>query len=69
MVKNCDDDDQKEYDNYLSDMTKNNHDYDWDEFDDYYYEKMLEQQEEALALQPQRDLEEQEVMDELFPEK
>lgn len=40
---------------------------DWDEYDDYLQQKMDEDYDTAIALKPQRDLEEQEVMDELFP--
>ena len=42
---------------------------DWDEYDDYLQQKMDEDYKIDMALKPQRDLEEQEVMDELFPEK
>jgi hypothetical protein len=41
---------------------------DWDEYDDYLQEKAERDYEIAMALQPQRELEEQLMMDELFPE-
>ena len=41
---------------------------DWDEYDDYLQEKAERDYEIAMALQPQRELEEQLMMDELFPD-
>lgn len=41
---------------------------DWDEYDDYLQQKMDEDYEIAMAQQPQRELEELEMMDVLFPE-
>ena len=40
----------------------------WDEYDDYLLQKSEEDYEIAMALKPQRDLDEQIVLDELFPE-
>ena len=40
----------------------------WDEYDDYLQQRSEEDYEIAMALQPQRLLEEQLVMDELFPD-
>ena len=39
----------------------------WDEYDDYLLEKSEEDYEITMALKPQRDLDEQIVLDELFP--
>lgn len=41
---------------------------DLDEYDEYLQEKADMNYEIAMALQPQRELEEQLMMDELFPE-
>ena len=40
----------------------------WDEYDDYLQEKADRDYEIAMELQPQKELEELEMMDELFPE-
>jgi hypothetical protein len=40
---------------------------DWDEYDDYLQEKAERDHEIAMALEPERQLEEQLMMDELFP--
>jgi len=39
----------------------------WDEYDDYLQQRSEEDYRIAMELQPQRDLEEQEMLDELFP--
>lgn len=39
----------------------------WDEYDDYLLQKEEMDYEIAMALKPQRDLDEQIVLDELFP--
>jgi len=42
---------------------------DIDEYDEYLQMRSEEDYEVAMKLKPQRDLEEQEVLDELFPEE